>query len=810
MSSSKSNHSVDAEMDAFLSPNISADLSGNIDQIESLLLGGGNFLASPTQARALSSSSTTPATNHPTVAVSVNNAVHMSIQDNAKLPTFNLKVDRSNSSNVAIPAARGRRFIGATRKRPRPRSMSRESRDSSSLGTGLSSQQPSQTSSPIPKLAKQTDLPDHLTIDAATSVAIDEIMRLNENDMNLPELFLESNDRSSAALAYSFAGSNGTPQLPSSMSLDSIGSSEESGIPSQNMLPYKRVKPLPIPQINRASPPKMMPPPALQSALATAAKIAQASKVTDVAHILPTGESAASPEAVPKQAPDKTQQSMPPPVGIKRSTLSTSGRLVVTKARSGQLSASHTNGKTKASIAHATVQRSQFGFGARHTVPTVPHPPPANKKVARKPPSKFVPTSAEAAVAYERKKERAKKSRLRLNESIEELEVSIDLAGSQSQERYRYIAQTTMREGSDQNEKCTHHLARMMEVTIQQAEAAQKFDRPGFIGTGAEIIKSLNAQCEGLMKEVAYMRNLISSRRAIVPAVANANRSSPQRRVAVVTNSPELTPIVPDVTGKELTDAPNLLKRLAMFLDPKSLVKCSHVSKRWRRKDAFRNPELWQSLCIKRYGISAVRKWQNDEDVQINESNTALYFRMSFQNVKPFNSLEAPISLGMSDIRGKAGLWVSLMGRSNGETSRSVLQQRVVQGGAAAESLYVSVPVVELRLLVQNTGYSDGPVIVPDQQFVVDASTRRTSEKLLEVDTDRRFRRKVISTEGTQPIGVEMCRLGLYETAVISCFINARFCNTVGRFCERAKKMQILLSIGGTTQALPVPFSSHR
>ena len=398
---------------------------------------------------------------------------------------------------------------------------------------------------------------------------------------------------------------------------------------------------------------------------------------------------------------------------------------------------------------------------------------------------------------------------MRLNESIEELEGSIDLAGSQSQERYKYIAHTLMKEGSDKNEKCTHHLARMMDVTIQQAEAAQKFDRPGFIGTGAEIIKSLNAQCEGLMKEVAYMRNLIS-RRAIVPAVANANRSSPQRRVAVVTNSPELTPAVPDATGKELTDAPNLLKSLATFLDPISLVKCSHVSKRWRQIDAFRNQDLWQSLCIKRYGISAVRKWQDDEDVQANESNTALYFRMSIQNVKPFNSLEAPISLGMSVIRGKAGLWVSLMGRSNGETSRSVLQQRIGQSGASAECVYVSVPVVELRLLVQNTGYSDGPVIVPDQQFVVDASTRRTSEKLLEVDTDRRFRRKVISAEGTQSFGAEMCRLGLYETAVISCFINARFCNTVGRFCERAKKMQILLSIGGTTQALPVPFSSVR
>jgi len=412
-------------MDAFLSPNISADLSGDIDQIESLLLGGGSLLASPTHGvpqrgtEALSLSTTTPATRQP-VVVAVNNAVHMSIQENAKLPTFNLKVDRSNSTNVAIPAARGRRFLGATRKRPRPRSMSRDSRDSSSFGTGSSSQQPSQTSSPIPKLAKPTELPDHLTIDAATSVAIDEIMRLNENDMDLPELFLASNDRSSAALAYSVAGSNGIPQLPLSTSLDSVGSSEASGIPStQNILPYKREKPLPIPQINKkASPPKAMPPPVLQSALATAAKIAQSSKVTDVAHIKfppaapPSGGPAASTEAEAKRAPDRIQHSMPPPpVGIKRSTLPTSGYLVVTKARSGQLSASHTTGKTKASIAHATVQRSQFGFGARHTVPSVPHPPPANKKVARKPPSKFVPTSVEAAVAYERKKERAKNSR---------------------------------------------------------------------------------------------------------------------------------------------------------------------------------------------------------------------------------------------------------------------------------------------------------------------------------------------------------------------------------------------------------------
>ena len=408
MSSSKSNKPVDAEMDAFLSPNISADLNGDIDQIESLLLGGG-FLESPKQARALSSSST-PVTNHQSVAVAVNNAVHMSIQENAKLPTFNLKVDRSNSTNVTIPAARGRRFVGATRKRPRPRSMSRDGRDSSSLGTGSSSQQPSQSSSPIP-VAKRADLSDHLTIDAATSVAIDEIMRLNENDMNLPELFLESNDRSSAALAYSLAGSNGTPQLPSSMSLHSVGPCEASGNPSQKILPYKRDKPLPIPQI-RASPTKMMPPPALQSAVATAAKIARASKVDDVAHIVPTGEPAVDTEVELKRVKDKTLQSMPQhPMGIKRSTLSTSGRLVVTKARSGQLSASHTNGKTKASIAHATVQRSQFGFGACHTVPSVPHPPPAKRKVARKPPSKFVPASAEAAVAYERKKERAKKSR---------------------------------------------------------------------------------------------------------------------------------------------------------------------------------------------------------------------------------------------------------------------------------------------------------------------------------------------------------------------------------------------------------------
>ena len=71
-------------------------------------------------------------------------------------------------------------------------------------------------SSPIPKL-RHSESSEHMLLEAATSEVIDEILRLNENDMNLSELFLDGDDRSSAALAYScYAGCIPRYELPRS------------------------------------------------------------------------------------------------------------------------------------------------------------------------------------------------------------------------------------------------------------------------------------------------------------------------------------------------------------------------------------------------------------------------------------------------------------------------------------------------------------------------------------------------------------------------------------------------------------------
>ena len=72
--------------------------------------------------------------------------------------------------------------------------------------------------------------------------------------------------------------------------------------------------------------------------------------------------------------------------------------------------------------------------------------------------------------------------------------------------------------------------------------------------------------------------------------------------------------------------------------------------------------------------------------------------------------------------------------------------QKIVKDGKTTTS-YVPIPIVELRLLVQNTGYSRGVIVVPDQQFTVDASTRRKDEKMLKVSGDEQFNAQVLNIE---------------------------------------------------------------
>jgi hypothetical protein len=576
------------------------------------------------------------------------------------------------------------------------------------------------------------------------------------------------------------------------------------------------------------------------------------------------------------------------------------------------------NSKPKASIANATVQRSKFGFGGDHRVPSVPGPPPTSVRRAvpgvktmsmtnlparpsppsanaasvvaamtggpkhtahsspsykppcprrsNNPPCQSLPNNVGSVVAYERKKLRAKDARVQLNEAIDNLAVAIDLAGSQSKERFDCVVKIT----NSHNPHVTppawmpcsstlpsHPLARLMDDTIQQASTAKKWDRPSFIGLSATIINSLNAQCESLMREVARLRGTECTdgvrdfgtphSSGDLPSLGKSSISEGENAVCahnVISgdegaatdhassmdkfNSSNDAKIAAAIYEERLAnvmqitvDSPILLQNIASYMDPSSLCKCLCVSKKWRSQRMFDDTDIWLNLCIKRYGVSAVRKWQDSDDEEDGATdsfaNFNMYWRMAEKNVKPCSTMEGTLFLGGATSNGMVSCWITLVDRSNGETSRSVMQKSI-HGSHTSES-YAPMPVVELRLLVQNTGYSRGTIIIPDQQFTVDASTRRKGEKMLEISGDSRFKAQILRCDRVAALGEsdsrqlrslshEMCTLSLYESAVLSVHIHARGCSTTAKFCNRSKKMQLLYSIDGTTRPLAIPFQS--
>ncbi|KAL9183916.1 hypothetical protein ACHAXT_004772 [Thalassiosira profunda] len=522
------------------------------------------------------------------------------------------------------------------------------------------------------------------------------------------------------------------------------------------------------------------------------------------------------------------------------------------QARARQLAA---HAKTKASIAHATVQRSKFGFGGDHRVPGVPAPPPSVSGRSAGAPGAAPPATSVSddanlpekvgnVIAYERKKQRAKDARVKLNDAIEELAVAIDLAGSQSKERFNYVSKTTgtnsghITHGQPPSGPPQHPLARLMDETIQQASDAKKWDRPTFVGLAANVIHSLNAQCEGLMREVAQLRKVAIANGtaadfselqynpsgAPVPGQAAKRQKLGPGKARQQFHAATLSPsgasqVLKDQQTRLIIrlalETPNVLKNAASYLDARSLSRSLCVSKRWRIQNIFQNPNLWLDLCVKRFGASATRKWQEADENQ-HRTNAVLYRAMSEKNVQPYCPKEGTLALGGASLDGLVSCWVSLMDRSNGETYRSVRQIKT-QGGETRES-YGSLPVVELRLLVQNTGHAEGAIIIPDQEFCVDASTRRKGEKMLEVNSDDRFKRQVLHierrpsidgkpvSEQDKPLTNELCHLGLFECAVISVHVHARACSTTTKFCQRSKRTQLLVSIDGTTRPIPIPF----
>jgi len=193
-----------------------------------------------------------------------------------------------------------------------------------------------------------------------------------------------------------------------------------------------------------------------------------------------------------------------------------------------------------------------------------------------------------------------------------------------------------------------------------------------------------------------------------------------------------------------------------------------------------------------------VRQWR---DLLEESTSVLLYQKMDSANVRPHSPEEGSLFLGEGRMPGKVSAWVSMVERSNGETCRSVQ----IEG----KNEYTSLPVVELRYLIQNTGYSE--IVVKDQVFGVDASTRRRGDEWKEINWDDRFQKSLLNLDGSpwqsrSTNDSDLCKLKLYESVIVVVHVQAKGCSTTSKFQQRANFTKLLVNLAGTTLPLVVPF----
>jgi len=581
------------------------------------------------------------------------------------------------------------------------------------------------------------------------------------------------------------------------------------------------------------------------------------------------------------------------------------------QTQQAKFAAAHSS--TKVSLTEAAKKRSQFGFGSHHVVPSVPMPMPnsaggtagkvplaGNKRPlppshpgAPRPPIPLPPhiaqqqvaaaaaaaalahknrvnqalsdqaqmNSANSGPAYERKKQRAKDARVKLNDAIDRLAVAISLAGSQSIQRAQRLSSDAMKppavEGSEDDPIRTFRqkTTTNMENMGKTADNAKKWERPSFVGSAAEMVQGLNVQCEALMRELVAMNKLYreevaknnggkkaarhhnNAELSVVPVVSEGSHGeiSPtigakatgasadtveslpckKRKLSCVTSSDALSTILQEK---------RIRATFISFLDPRSLLQCRQVCGFWGGDEMFGSDEgPWLDLLLKRFGFANMRKWQDrvdDEQQHKDPTSLALYRRMNEATVRPACLYEGNLRLGHGSISHAVGAWATMVEISNGETLRSVLKQESDANIVTTVSTsYASLPVIEVRILLQNIGVSDCAIVVPDQTLEVDASTRRRGETMPEISWDNRLSKKLIAADGTTkavrniasgttkgPDVREMFRLGLFESTVLVAHIHAKGCTTTTKFRRRANSITINVSIRGTTVSLVIPF----
>ena len=190
---------------------------------------------------------------------------------------------------------------------------------------------------------------------------------------------------------------------------------------------------------------------------------------------------------------------------------------------------------------------------------------------------------------------------------------------------------------------------------------------------------------------------------------------------------------------------------VAKMLDPVSLSRCPSVSRQWRDMNVFDDDSIWLQLAVQRFGFFNVRQWteklEDGETEDTNVSKKVLYRAMNAANVMPHMPHDGLVLLGDAKIPGRISGWVFMVERSNGETLRSV--KREPSAIASGFGVYQSRPVVELQIVIQNTGMAHQPIVIKNQKIAVDVSTRRSVGEFPEINWDERFSKAVKTLDGS-------------------------------------------------------------
>jgi hypothetical protein len=812
------------------------------------------------------------------------NPVHMEIQENAKLPTFNLDVDRTGSSTYPrVPVAL--EYLS---------SPSHDSHDAPTSGeNGRKGQK---------KTSKRTSLAERFLLPASRQSLHTVYAKAGA--------LREHQDRQvSQAVAHSSAQSSARTSRAGSVADEKKAEHADHFLFVGGPLIGDGwdVDPTPLSEIHRKHcsstghrklqlPIPFLPPSPLASPRGAACEMSPGRQfAAELASNDATATSAAiSSNAILNGSMDKSP-SHPPPLllpnaalgtedasGVKRQSTSMSTDRSSTQRRrlndgsspsqqqdrSALISAtplhhSATSSMFLSSIERASKQKSQYGFGPKHVVPSVPasleaariatkprtatdaqqqrrirdHTNSESKSYRSDSPHGSVSTANQQASinsgpAYERKKQKAKDARVRLNESIEKLSIAISFAGTQSKQRLeQWNSMVASQSSGADAANDSNRLRSVLQDCVHHAEEAKKWDRPSFVGSAAMLIESLSAQCEVLMREVSTLRSDSEAQLAqptdgatcgVVPGSdATHDLGLPLNAESEAMTEPavESLPEIPIDLGEEVVawGGSKITARIAAFLDPVSLSRCNLVSKPWRRD--FSSRDTWSDLAIQRFGYYNVRQWKGkleDDDEGITCNPFALYNSMDKSNTMPHFSRDGLFLLGEAYLPGKVSVWTFLVERSNGETHRSVLRP----DSAPESGMYTSLPVVELRTVIQNTGSNDGPVLIREQPQTVDASTRRRGVEMKEIDWDDRFRRTLLNLDGTTKLPPNnagstsaydasnvLCALHLFEAVVISTFIHAKGCSTMSKFVQKSNYTKFHVQIrNGTTIPLVVSF----